>query len=74
MQNGNEGRGSGDDGDDSEMVSTSCKRWRHTVIRSMAHQVEPLLRCIVKGNKKKKKTHYVTSCSIFLFSQHRNIY
>ena len=35
--------GSGDGGDDSEMVSTSCKRWRHTVGRFMAHHVEPLL-------------------------------
>ena len=31
-------------GDEGEMVSTSCKRWRHTISRFMAHHVEPLLR------------------------------
>ena len=44
MEIENEGWGSGDGGDDSEMVSSSCKTWRHTVSRFMVHHVEPLLR------------------------------
>ena len=37
-------------------------------------RMEPTRTCIVKGNKNQNKTHYVTSCSISPFSQHRNIY
>ena len=39
-----DGRVEADGGDDSEMVSTSCKRWRHTISKFMAHNAEPLLR------------------------------
>ena len=35
-------------GDNSEMMSISSKRWRHTISRFMAHHVEPLLRYDVR--------------------------
>ena len=46
-------------------------RWSHYCVKC---RIEPTRTCIIKGNKNNNKTHYVTSYSIFPFSQHRNIY